>query len=111
MIGMPPSAGFITKWYLILAVLEVKKYAFVAVIFASTLLMIVYFWRLIEIIYIRPAPSGEITAVRYQEAPASMLIPCLILGGLTFALGIAWISGVLTPMLQAVNRTFGLGVG
>jgi multicomponent Na+:H+ antiporter subunit D len=111
MIGMPPSAGFITKWYLILAVLEVKKYAFVAVIFASTLLMIVYFWRLIEIIYIRPAPSDEITAVRYQEAPASMLIPCLILGGLTFALGIAWISGILTPVLQAVNRTFGLGVG
>ena len=110
MIGMPPSAGFITKWYLILAVLEVKKYAFVAVIFVSTLLMIVYFWRLIEIIYIRPAPSDGAAGVRIREAPSSMLIPCLSLGILTFAIGIAWMSGILTPVLDAVNATFGLGV-
>jgi multicomponent Na+:H+ antiporter subunit D len=40
MIGMPPSAGFVTKWYLILAALDAEKYWFVAVIFLSTLLMI-----------------------------------------------------------------------
>jgi multicomponent Na+:H+ antiporter subunit D len=109
MIGMPPSAGFVTKWYLILAVLEAQKYAFVAVIFASTLLMIVYFWRLIEIMYIRPV-SGDGTAdVRIHEVPYGMLIPCMTLGILTFAIGIAWMSGIMTPVLDAVNATFGLG--
>ena len=109
MIGMPPSAGFVTKWYLILAVLEAKKYVFVAVIFFSTLLMIVYFWRLVEIIYVRATPGGDKATVQIEEAPPSMLIPCMMLGILTFAIGIAWMSGIMRPVLDAVNTTFGLG--
>jgi multicomponent Na+:H+ antiporter subunit D len=111
MIGMPPSAGFITKWYLILAALDAKKYLFVAVIFFSTLLMIIYFWRVVEIMYIRAAPSsGETSAIPVDEAPLSMLIPTLTLGVLTFVIGIGWISGLFTPLVVAINSSFGLGV-
>ena len=111
MIGMPPSAGFITKWYLILAALDAKKYLFVAVIFFSTLLMIIYFWRVVEIMYIRVTPArGETSAVPVDEAPLSMLIPTLTLGVLTFAIGIGWISGLFTPLVVAINSSFGLGV-
>jgi multicomponent Na+:H+ antiporter subunit D len=110
MIGMPPSVGFVTKWYLILAVLEAKKYQFIVVIFFSTLLMIVYFWRLIEIIYIRPTPDGGKEAFQVEEVPPSMLVPCVTLGVLTFVLGLVWMSGIMTPILDAVNANFGLGV-
>ena len=111
MIGMPPSAGFITKWYLILAALDAKKYLFVAVIFFSTLLMIIYFWRVVEIMYIRVTPArGETSAVPVDEAPLSMLIPTLTLGVLTFVIGIGWISGLFTPLVVAINSSFGLGV-
>ncbi|MGD2185592.1 MAG: monovalent cation/H+ antiporter subunit D family protein [Desulfobacterales bacterium] len=109
MIGMPPSAGFVTKWYLILAIFDAQKYALVIFIFVSTLLMIVYFWRLIEIIYIRVPTDSNPSDLRFAEAPLSMLIPSLIFGGLTFAIGIVWMTGILTPVLEAVNSTFGLG--
>jgi len=109
MIGMPPSVGFITKWYLILAALEAGQYIFVAVILFSTLLMIVYFWRVIEIMYIR-AGEGEGNEIKVEEVPGSMLIPGLILAVLCFLVGIAWISGLLSPILEAVNSGFGLGV-
>ena len=109
MIGMPPSAGFVTKWYLILAIIDAQKYAFLVFIFASTLLMIVYFWRLVEIIYIRPTPDKNPSDFQIAEAPLSMLIPILILGGLTFAVGIVWMTGIITPVLDAVNAAFGLG--
>jgi len=109
MIGMPPSVGFITKWYLILAALQAGKYVFVAVILFSTLLMIVYFWRVIEIMYIR-AGEGEGSEIRVDEIPRSMLIPVLILAFFCFVIGIAWISGILSPILEAVNSEFGLGV-
>ena len=72
--------------------------------------MIVYFWRLIEIIYIRPTPDSSPADLQIAEAPLSMLVPILILGGLTFAVGIAWMTGIITPVLDAVNSTFGLGV-
>jgi multicomponent Na+:H+ antiporter subunit D len=111
MIGMPPSAGFITKWYLIWAALDAKKYLFVAVIFFSTLLMIIYFWRVVEIMYIRASPPrGETLPLPVDEAPLSMLIPTLTLGVLTFVIGIGWISGLFTPLVVAINSSFGLGV-
>ncbi len=110
MIGMPPSAGFVTKWYLILAALDAKKYYFVAFVFVSTLLMIVYFWRLIEMIYVRVTPEGQqMGDTRLDEAPASMLIPLLILGLATFVVGLGWISGIMSTILETVNANFGLG--
>ena len=110
MVGMPPSAGFITKWYLILAALEAGKYIFVAVILLSTLLMIVYFWRVIELMYIR-VDEKQGADMEVDETPMSMLIPGLILAFLCFIIGIVWISGILSPVLEAVNSEFGLVVG
>ena len=109
MIGMPPSVGFVSKWYLILAALEAGKYIFVAVIFFSTLLMIVYFWRVIEIMYIR-VEEGESSEIRRNEIPVSMLIPGSVLAFLCFFIGILWISGFFSPILNAVNSGFGLGM-
>lgn len=111
MIGMPPGAGFVTKWYLIQAALEARGYVFVAIIFASTLLMIVYFWRVIEIMYIRSEKETTLLPGNpgINEIPASMLIPGLLLGILSFVFGIVWISGTLHPLLGAINAGFGLG--
>jgi len=111
MIGLPPGAGFVTKWYLILAALDTGRYIFVGVIFVSTLLMIVYFWRVIEIMYIRaPKDTDAIIAIpAVSEVPLSMLLPLVSLGILTFVVGFMWISGVFTPFLNAVNASFGLG--
>jgi len=117
MIGMPPSVGFITKWYLILAVLDAGQYIFVAVIFFSTLLMIVYFWRVIETMYIKVeegkgsgSESGSGSEIRVDEMPMSMLTPALVLAVLCFVIGIVWLSGIPSPILEAVNSGFGLGV-
>jgi multicomponent Na+:H+ antiporter subunit D len=109
MIGMPPSGGFVTKWYLVLAILEAKQYPLVAAVFISTLLMMVYFFRVVEIIYVRPAAVPPRTAAPTEDAPLSMRVPCVTLGIATFALGLAWISGIMSPLLTAVNATIGVG--
>lgn len=111
MIGMPPSVGFITKWYLILASIDAKQYVFVAAIFISTLLMIVYFWRVIEIMYLRPVEANpEIASeIKRDEAPLSMVIPCIVLAILCFLVGIFWMAGVFSPVTDAINTTIGLG--
>ncbi len=110
MIGLPPGAGFISKWYLILAALDVGNYAFAAVIFISTLLMLVYFWRIIETLYIKPLKKDERPlGVTTREVPWTMIIPGAVLALLSFILGLVWISGSLTGFLNALNSHFGLG--
>ena len=111
MIGMPPSAGFVTKWYLILAALDAQKYLFVGVIFFSTLLMIIYFWRVVEIMYIRAdAASSEALDPPVDEVPPSMLVPILSTGVLTVVIGVIWITGVFDPLVSAIHAGFGLEV-
>jgi multicomponent Na+:H+ antiporter subunit D len=109
MIGLPPSVGFATKWYLIIAALEAKQFIFVAVIFFSTLLMVFYFWRVIEYLYIRVGEEEE-KEMEIEEIPRSMLIPVLVLAFLCFIMGVIWLIELPLPIMDAVNSMFGLGV-
>jgi multicomponent Na+:H+ antiporter subunit D len=108
MIGLPPGVGFVTKWYLIIAALESKQYLFVGVIFFSTLLMVFYFWRVIEYMYIRVGEEGA-KEIRIDEIPRSMLIPVMVLASLCFIVGITWLIEIPLPLLDRVNSMFGLG--
>ncbi len=114
MIGVPPSVGFITKLCLLAASLEAVEYAFVAVILASTLLNLVYFWRVIERMYFVKGEGEEEKEIRKDEAPMSMVLPALILGSLCIIVGILWLAGTETPLLpvvdHAVNALLGTGV-
>ncbi len=85
LIGVPLTAGFISKWYLILAALE-KGWWYVAIlIVASSLLAVIYIWRIIEAAYFREAPPG---APDVAEAPLSLLVPAWILVAANFWFGI-----------------------
>ncbi|MGC9444535.1 MAG: complex I subunit 5 family protein [Candidatus Methanospirareceae archaeon] len=109
MIGMPPSVGFVSKVYLAIACLEAGQFPFIALIFFSTLLMVFYFWRVIEYMYIRVGEEEE-REVEIQEIPRSMLIPVVVFALLCFLVGIVWILGLPFPLMDAVNATLGLGV-
>ena len=109
MIGLPPGVGFVTKWYLIIAALEANQFVFVGVIFFSTLLIVFYFWRVIEYMYIRVGDE-ERKEAKIDEIPKSMLIPVLVFGSLCFIMGIIWLMEIPFPILHGVNSMFGLGV-
>ncbi|MBM4080170.1 MAG: NADH/ubiquinone/plastoquinone (complex I), partial [Planctomycetes bacterium] len=97
MIGLPPTAGFFSKWYLALACLKAESWPLVAVIALSSLLNAVYFFRVLERMYLRKASAEEgipgPPASNPGEAPPSMLIPILILGLGVLLIGLAnaWI--------------------
>ncbi len=76
LVGVPLTVGFISKWYLILAALEHGWWWLAALVLISSLLALVYIWRVIEVIYFQPPsdPSREIA-----EAPATLLIPTWLL--------------------------------
>lgn len=70
MIGLPPTAGFYGKWYLMMGCLEAGRFDLFAVVVASTLLSAWYFLRLFEVIFFTP---GE--RVPRRELPTAMVLP------------------------------------
>jgi len=74
-IGIPLTVGFVSKWYLVLAALERGWWWLAGLILLSSLLAIVYVWRVVEVAYLRPAPAGAPSG----EAPLLMLIPMWVL--------------------------------
>lgn len=72
-IGVPLTAGFISKWYLVLAAIEQEWWFVVFVILIGSLLAVVYIWRVVEIAYFQE--SSEKEEVTVKEAPLALLIP------------------------------------
>lgn len=82
LIGVPGTAGFISKWLLVQAALEKADengmYLAVAVaIVLSSLLAVIYVWRAFEVLFLHE-PDANSTAT---EVPLMMLVPMWILAG------------------------------
>jgi len=85
LIGVPLTVGFISKWYLILGALDKGWWVVAFLIIISSLLAVIYFWKVIESAYFKSRPNG---ATEINEAPLSMLIPMWIMVGSNFYFGI-----------------------
>jgi len=85
LIGVPLTAGFISKWYLILAALEQDMLWLAIAVVGSSLLAVAYVWRIVEAGYFRPVPEHVGERV---EAGWPMLAPLwlLVLANLYFGI-------------------------
>ncbi len=83
LIGLPGTAGFVTKWYLLLGALERGWWWAVAAIVASSLIAVAYVWRLVEAAYLRAPPPragrGEAPPAMLAAAVA-MVVMCVYFG-------------------------------
>lgn len=95
LIGTPVTAGFITKWYLISAALEKGWWPVAVLVLLSSLLALVYVWRVVEVAYFQGLPAAN---ENIKEAPVAMLIPvCVLIGGSLFF-------GIWTSLSAGVAR-------
>jgi multicomponent Na+:H+ antiporter subunit D len=104
MVGIPPTAGFFSKWYLVLGSVDAGNWIFVAVILISSLLNAVYFFRMLEKVYASP-PGNDAAVNTAVEPPRTMLAPMLILAVSIIVLGI--INAIIvTNILQPIVKSF-----
>lgn len=85
LIGVPGTAGFVSKWYLALGALEHGWWPLVFLIVLSSLIAVVYVGRVVEIAWFRE-PSA--LAAKAQDPPWSMLLPMLALAAATIYFGV-----------------------
>jgi multicomponent Na+:H+ antiporter subunit D len=93
LIGVPGTAGFISKWYLLLAALQKGQWWLVFLIVLSSLLAAVYVWRFVEAAYFREVRKdiGDAVLPRSMALPAGLLVAATVYFGLdtSFTVGSA----------------------
>ena len=85
LIGVPLTVGFVSKWYLLMALIEKGWWPVAVLILLGSLLAVVYVWRLVEAAYFKPPIAARETV---KEAPLSFLLPIWILVSANIYFGI-----------------------
>jgi multicomponent Na+:H+ antiporter subunit D len=90
MIGLPPLAGFVSKWYLGVGAVEVGQPWVVAVLVASTVLNAAYFLPVIYTAYFEDPPEewAEKRPASRFEADWLLLFPTLAIASFVLLVGI-----------------------
>lgn len=82
MIGLPPTAGFFSKYYLMLGAYTGAQYFYIAVLVISSLLNAIYFFRILEQMFVQREAS--LTEVHPHKGklglPVEMAIPIFVVG-------------------------------
>ena len=84
LIGIPGTAGYVSKWLLVQAALEKEMWIFALLIVLSSVIALAYVWRMIEALYLTPSFVEK----DVQEVSLSLLIPLWILTLATIYFGL-----------------------
>lgn len=76
-IGLPPTGGFLSKWYLVLGSLEAHQIAVLVVLLTSSLLNAAYFMPVVYKAFFC-TPQESMFEDKVQEAPLFCLVPLMI---------------------------------
>jgi multicomponent Na+:H+ antiporter subunit D len=85
LIGVPLTVGFISKWYLLVALLEQGWWPVAVLILLGSILAVIYVWRIVEVAYFKePLLNNK----PVKEAPIYFLIPIwtLIIANIYFGI-------------------------
>ncbi|MBY5991207.1 monovalent cation/H+ antiporter subunit D family protein [Ferrimonas balearica] len=93
LVGVPLTVGFVSKWYLVLAMLERGWWPVAVAVLLGSLLAVIYLWKVAEVAYFK----GDERCER-EEAPWSILGPTwlLVLANLYFGIDTDFTLGAAT---------------
>lgn len=84
-VGLPPSIGFVSKWYLLWGCLDKDRYAFVILLLIASLLSAIYCFRVVYyLFFLGPRARGQ----GLEEGPGSMVTTAVVLSLASLFLGI-----------------------
>ena len=91
MIGVPPSCGFVTKWFLALGAMDIKSIGLLVVLLVSSLLNAGYFVPVFLTAFFGKPPAAEVGVTgNLENRPLIlfMVVPLLITSIISIVLGI-----------------------
>ena len=83
MIGVPPTGGFVSKWYILAGAFQADNYVAIATVIVSTLLNAAYFLPIIYLVWFQGEQTPPVKD--HGEAPLAAVIALVVTAGLTLA--------------------------
>ncbi len=101
LIGVPGTAGFISKWYLVTAAMDAGHWWMAGAIMLSSLLAVIYVWRFVEVAYLTEPPPDHPPP---GEAPWSMTVPAvaMIAACVYFGVDASWSGAMAQRAAEAL---------
>jgi multicomponent K+:H+ antiporter subunit A len=91
MIGFPPVAGFVSKWYLGMGALEANTFWVLGVLAMSSLLNAMYFLPILHAVWFKESKKGwphEHIKAKHAETRLTLLLPPLITASVALFVGL-----------------------
>lgn len=98
-VGLPPTAGFMAKWYLLWGCFQKRSYVFVAIVLLGSLLSAIYCFR---VVYYMFFTGPRLRTQKIDEVPPTMYVSAAILSLGTLVLGI-----YSSSLISAIGRFVG----
>lgn len=85
LVGVPLTAGFISKWYLISGALDKGWLPLAILLIITSLMALAYIAKIVDVAYFKPVPADHQPV---KDVPVSLLVPVWIFAVLTIYFGI-----------------------
>ncbi len=109
-IGVPPTCGFFSKWYLLQGAVQAEQWGFLAALLFSSLVNAIMLFRIFELAYFSDdhgdhhAGDHSHHAPAVQEAPLPMLAPLVLTAAALLVIGLG--TGPLVQVIRQVLPQF-----
>ncbi|WP_341808816.1 proton-conducting transporter membrane subunit [Wolbachia endosymbiont (group E) of Neria commutata] len=106
LIGVPSTSGFVSKWYIMKAIIESHAWVSLIVFASGSFLALIYMWKMMEKMYFDSsqmqisASRAGMTSGRASEVPLPMLLCLLFMAVLILA------TGIYSTLIRSVIEKF-----
>ncbi len=103
LIGVPLTAGFVSKWYLVISLIDRGWWLIAVLLVLTSLMAVIYVGKIVEAAYFREPRAGTV-ADRAQEAPLLLVVPTWVIVVANYYFGIE------TSLTVGVGRVAAAGL-
>ena len=103
LVGLPLTAGFISKWYLILSLIQSEYWMFTSIVVLTSFMTLFYVWKMIDQVYFKENSNGEMFELKkHQFIPIAFLTFLIIYLGVETSLTVGASQSIAYDIIYGV---------